>query len=183
MTPVNVTSSDAKPAGTFKQLASATYDGLLVTAVLMLITALLQIYTHGEALTFRSIGAAEYVYRAALVVSIAYYFGSCWTRRGQTLGMKAWHLTLISASGGKLKWRQSAIRLLIATPMYLCAISGVLLLMAKRITGWPTLVFLMPLLISFGFNTLTKSGTLHDRWSGTRMTATTKLKPSPNVQP
>ena len=167
MTPVNVTSSDAKPAGTFKQLASATYDGLLVTAVLMLITALLQIYTHGEALTFRSIGAAEYVYRAALVVSIAYYFGSCWTRRGQTLGMKAWHLTLISASGGKLKWRQSAI----------------LLLMAKRITGWPTLVFLMPLLISFGFNTLTKSGTLHDRWSGTRMTATTKLKPSPNVQP
>jgi len=183
MTVTNTPLDETKPAGTFKQLAAATYDGLLVTAVLMLLTALLQIYTHGEALTFRSIGAAEYVYRAALVASIAYYFGSAWTRRGQTLGMKAWNLTLISASGEKPKWRQSAIRLLITAPMYLCAISGVLLLIAKRITTWPTLVFFTPLLISYGFNTITRRGTLHDCWSGTRLIATTKTPLSAGVKP
>jgi len=156
-------------ASTFRQVAASTYDGLLLIAVLMLVTALLQIFTHGEALTRRSIGAAEFLYRALLAASIVCYFGSCWTRRGQTLGMKAWNIRIESRSGARPRWIESARRLAITGPLHLLGIAGVLLLMAKRINHWQLLLFLSPLTLSYCWNTVTRRGTLHDLLSRTRV--------------
>lgn len=156
-------------AGTFRRLAAATYDGLLVLAVLMVLTALLQVLTHGAAITRASVGAFEYVYRAALVLCVAAYFGSAWTRSGQTLGMKAWGIRLHTAAGGRPGWRDAALRLLYASPLYLLAIAGVLLLIAHR-GGWLVLLACaLPLVLSFAWNGVTGAGTLHDRWSRTRV--------------
>jgi uncharacterized RDD family membrane protein YckC len=146
-------------ASTFRQIAASTYDGLLLIAVLMLVTALLQIFTHGEALTRRSIGAAEFLYRTLLAASIVCYFGSCWTRRGQTLGMKAWNIRIESRSGARPRWIESARRLASTGP----------LLMAKRINHWQLLLFLSPLTLSYCWNTVTRRGTLHDLLSRTRV--------------
>ncbi|HXQ64140.1 MAG TPA: RDD family protein [Steroidobacteraceae bacterium] len=156
-------------AGTFRQLAAATYDGLLLTAVLMLVTALLQVLTHGEAITRASVGGFEYLYRAVLALCVAAYFGSSWTRSGQTLGMKAWGIRLQTASGGLSSWRDAALRLVIAAPLYLLAIAGVVILAAHR-GGWLLLLACgLPLALSFAWNAATGAGTLQDRWSRTRV--------------
>lgn len=164
--------------GILRRLASATYDGLLLLAVLMLLTALLQIATHGAAITHANVGAWEYAYRALLGLAVVLYFGLCWrTRRGQTLGMKAWHIRLETASGATPGWRRVAARLACAAPLYLLAIGGVLLFMAHRLAALPTLATFVPLLLSLGWARMTGGGTLDDRVSGTRLVRAPTVPP------
>ena len=48
-------------------------------------------------------------------VILLIFFGNFWRRAGQTLGMQAWRLKLITESGGSPTWRQVAVRLVGAT--------------------------------------------------------------------
>ena len=156
-------------AGTFRRLAAATYDGLLLLAVLMIVTALLMLLTHGEAITHARVGAYEYPYCALLLLCVAGYYAPAWTRRGQTLGMKAWSIRVESQAGGLLTLRQALLRLAVAAPLYLLAIAGVLLMITHR-GGPPVLgACLAPLVASFAVQALTGNGTLHDRLSRTRV--------------
>ena len=156
-------------AGTFRRLAAATYDGLLLLAVLMIVTALLMLLTHGEAITHARVGAYEYPYCALLLLCVAGYYAPAWTRRGQTLGMKAWSIRVESQAGGLLTLRQALLRLAVAAPLYLLAIAGVLLMITHR--GGPLVLgaCLAPLVASFAVQALTGNGTLHDRLSRTRV--------------
>jgi uncharacterized RDD family membrane protein YckC len=156
-------------AGVFRRLAAAVYDGLLLLAVLMLLTATLQLLTHGAAITRASVGGWEYPYRALLALTLAGYFGVAWTRGGQTLGMKAWQIRLERANGTAAGWAAVGRRLLCAAPLYVLAIYGTLLFMMRR-SGWPTLVACyLPVVASFAWHACTGRGTLHDRLSGTRV--------------
>ena len=156
-------------AGTFRRLAAATYDGLLLLAALMLVTALLQLFTHGEAITRASVGAYEYAYCALLLLCVAGYYAPAWTRRGQTLGMKAWNIRVETEAGDLPTLGRSLLRLLIAAPLYLLAIAGVLVMITHR--GGPLVLgaCLAPLAASFAVQALTGRGTLHDRLSRTRV--------------
>ena len=159
-------------AGTFRRLAAATYDGLLLLAVLMLVTALLQRFTHGAAITRASVGAFEYAYCALLLACIAGYYAPAWVRRGQTLGMKAWHIRLETPAGALPTLRQALVRLGIAAPLYVLAIAGVLVMITHHGGGLVLLACLAPLTVSFGWHALTGRGTLHDLASRTRITRT-----------
>jgi uncharacterized RDD family membrane protein YckC len=159
----------AASAGTFRRLAAASYDGLLLLAVLMLVTALLQLLTGGAAITRARVGGFEYLYRAVLALCVAGYFGSAWTRRGQTLGMKSWGIRLETAAGSLPGWHDVARRLAIAAPLYLLAIAGALLYTARRGSWWLALACALPLAVSFAWHAATGRGTLHDRLSGTRV--------------
>ena len=156
-------------AGTFRRLAAATYDGLLLLAVLMLVTALLQLFTHGEAITRASVGAYEYPYCALLLACIAGYYAPAWMRRGQTLGMKAWNIRLETATGELPSLGRSLLRLAVAAPLYLLAIAGVLVMITHR--GGPLVLgaCLAPLVASFAWHALKGQGTLPDRLSRTRV--------------
>ena len=156
-------------AGTFRRLAAATYDGLLLLAVLMIVTALLMLFTHGGAITRASVGAYEYPYCALLLMCVAGYYAPAWTRRGQTLGMKAWNIRVESQAGELPTLRQALLRLIVAAPLYLLAIAGVLVMIAHR--GGPLVLgaCLAPLVASFAVHALTGKGTLHDRLSRTRV--------------
>lgn len=156
-------------AGNFRRLAAAAYDGLLLLAVLMLVTALLQTLTHGAAITRASVGAFEYFYRALLLLCVFAYFASAWMLRGQTLGMKAWAIRLETTRGTLPDLGEVALRLAIGAPFYLLAIAGVLLFMAHH-GGWLMLAALwLPLVATFAWNSVTGNGTLHDRLSRTRI--------------
>ena len=157
-------------AGTLRRLAAATYDGLLLLAVLMLVTALLELFTHGAAITRASVGAYEYAYCALLIACIAAYYAPAWVRRGQTLGMKAWHIRLETADGARPSLRQALVRLAVAAPLYLLALAGILVLIAHRGGALVLIACLAPLGASFAWHALTGRGTLHDRLSGTRIT-------------
>jgi uncharacterized RDD family membrane protein YckC len=155
-------------------LFAAAYDGLLLLALLMVLTAAAQLLTHGEAITRARVGAWEYAYRALLVLAVGGYFGIAWTRRGQSLGMKAWHLRLEQADGSLPGWRSVAVRLACSGPLYLALIAGVALYMAHE-GGWLLLCAgALPLAASHAWNTISGGGTLPDRASGTRIVRVSK---------
>jgi uncharacterized RDD family membrane protein YckC len=156
-------------AGTFRRLAAATYDGLLLLAVLMIATAV-PVVIHGSAITHASVGAFEYLYRAFLALCVLAYFGSAWTRRGQTLGMKAWGIRVETERGTLPSLPDVARRLAVAAPLYLLALAGLGLLIARH-GGWLlVLACAAPLTLSYALNAVTGRGTLHDRLSRTRIT-------------
>ena len=45
----------------------------------------------------------------------ALFYCGCWTRRGQTLGMKSWRIQVLNGDGKYLTWRESWIRCLAAS--------------------------------------------------------------------
>ncbi len=161
----------ARPAaaGVLRRLAAASYDGLLLLAVLMIVTALVHLRTHGEAITYSSAGPVAYLYRALLAFVVYVYFATSWTRRGQTLGMKAWHIRLETLAGAAPGWGRVALRLAVAAPLYLLAIAGTLLLMTRQ--GGVVLLAALatPLVANSVWHAARGTGTLQDRLSGTRI--------------
>ncbi len=159
----------APHAGVLRRLAAAGYDGLLLAAVLFLVTGLLLITTHGEAITHERVGAWAHAYQALMALLVAAYFGVSWTARGQTLGMKAWGIRVETASGALPGWRDVMLRLACAAPLYLACLGALLLYMA-HLARWPALLAgCLPLAASLAAQPLTGRGTLHDRLSRTRV--------------
>lgn len=156
-------------AGSFRRLAAGVYDGLLILAVLMLTTAALQGFTGGEAITQASVGPWEYAYRAAMAALVTGYYGLAWTRRGQTLGMKAWKLRVERNDGGLPGWADVARRLGCAAPLYLLAIAGVLAYTTKLAGPAVLVACAAPLAASYAWLVLRGTGTLHDLASRTRV--------------
>ena len=99
------------PAGLLRRLAAMVYDGLLVLAVLMIVTACFLPFTGGEAVTWERAPLLALSYWAALISAILAYFGLPWTQRGQTLGMATWRLRVQRDDGFLLTWRDVAVRL------------------------------------------------------------------------
>ena len=104
--------NDALPAaGLLRRLGALLYDGLLVVAVLMVVTALLLPLSRGEAITPQSAGAYEWLYRLVLIAVVALFFGYSWTRSGQTVGMAAWRVKLERVDGSLPTWSDALKRL------------------------------------------------------------------------
>lgn len=91
--------------GLFRRLAALAYDAVLLSGVLFAATLLLLPFRGGEAF-----GSRDPLFSAYLLGVGFAFFGWFWTHGGQTLGMRAWKIRLQSADGGKVTWRQAAIR-------------------------------------------------------------------------
>ncbi len=169
MTEPSASRSAAAPAATWRVLAAAAYDGLLVLALLLILTAALHLATHGEAITRERAGAWRYAYGALLLAAIAAYFGIAWTRRGQTLAMKAWGLRLECRDGTLPGWRETLRRLAVSVPLYLAAVAGALMYAAHLAGAASALACAVPLVASHAWQALSRRGTLPDRASGTRI--------------
>jgi len=61
---------------------------------------------------------------------IAGYYLVNWTRSGQTLGMRAWHLRAVGESGKPVGWKAAALRLSVGVLAWAPAALGVLWLYA-----------------------------------------------------
>ena len=100
-----------KIAGVLRRFGAMFYDGLLLIAVMMVLTAVFLPFTDGEAITYETVGAFEYAYRALLFMTFIGFFGIFWTRRGQTLGMAAWRIRVERLDGSLLTWTDTLKRL------------------------------------------------------------------------
>ena len=98
-------------AGLPRRLAALLYDGLLLLAIFMIVTALFLPLTGGEAITPRTNPALEYLYRAVLAAIVVLFYGAFWTRGGQTLGMASWRLKVEREDGTRLTWGDTVKRL------------------------------------------------------------------------
>lgn len=106
------------PCGIFRRLAAMIYDGLLVTAILMLATVLVIIPVGQE------IPSGNLAFQIYLLVVAWSYFAISW-RAGQTLGMKAWRIS-IDAGGQPPGWMVTAIRFSVAVVSIGCLGLGLL---------------------------------------------------------
>jgi len=97
-------------AGFGRRLASLVYDFLLLAALLMIYTGGALFFTRGAAMVPATAGAWVYVYRAGLVLVIGGYYVINWLRSGQTLGMRAWRLRVVSDSGQPPALKAAALR-------------------------------------------------------------------------
>lgn len=101
--------SQFPPVGLARRIGAMVYDALLLFSVLFFATVPLLAFTHGEA-----VSPQHPLYSLYLLAVSFVYFGWAWTRGGQTLGMKTWRIEVVDAAGGRISWRQAALRFVAA---------------------------------------------------------------------
>lgn len=101
-----------KFASLFKRFASIFYDLLVVLAILMLFTLTLVLLNGGNAINSGSI----FYQVTLLTIYFSYYYYSL-KLQGQTLGMKAWKIILLTEFGELPNSKNLLTRLAIA-PLY-----------------------------------------------------------------
>ena len=102
-----------QPAGLLRRLAALLYDSLLGVGA-----GHRRDIRHAAAHARRGhprldAGSLAHAYHAVCLIVVFTYFGWCWTRSGQTLGMRAWRLELKMSTGRRLGWPGAAVRFLI----------------------------------------------------------------------
>jgi uncharacterized RDD family membrane protein YckC len=97
-------------AGFGRRAAALIYDALLLAALLVAYTSAAMFLTHGHALLYETVGPWVYLYQAGLIAVIGAYFVINWTRSGQTLGMRAWHLRAVGDSGRPMTYKDALLR-------------------------------------------------------------------------
>lgn len=95
--------------GFFRRLAAMFYDFFLLLALWFLATALLLPLNGGQAFSSGQIFYPIYL----LSVSFGFY-GWFWTHGGQTLGLKAWKIKILTLDKQPLNWKQAGIRFVAA---------------------------------------------------------------------
>jgi uncharacterized RDD family membrane protein YckC len=109
-----------------RRVAALVYDLLLLAALLMIFTGGALFFTHGAAVVPATAGAWVYVYRAGLIGVIGGYYLINWLRSGQTLGMRAWRLRVVSEAGRPLALKAAVLRAVFGALAWMPAALGVL---------------------------------------------------------
>jgi uncharacterized RDD family membrane protein YckC len=106
-----VSTAPPRAAAIARRLASALYDLLLVIALVFIATfpllAFLGDATHGW---------RRHVLQAWVLLVVGAYFVGFWTRGGQTLPMKTWHIRLVGRDGQPVGTARAIRRYVIALP-------------------------------------------------------------------
>jgi uncharacterized RDD family membrane protein YckC len=113
-------------AGFGRRFAALLYDGVLLAGLLVVFTSGAVLLNHRRAIEPATAGAWVYLYRVGSIGVIAGYYLLNWTRGGQTLGMRAWHLRAVSDTGMPLAWRAAALRFVFGVLAWAPAALGVL---------------------------------------------------------
>ena len=110
----------ATPAPLWLRLAAAVYDLFPLIGLWMLTVGLAMLAVHGGVDVAHPSPLYRNGLRAALLAVTAAYFVLSWVRGGQTIGMRAWRLRVVSADGAPLTWRRALARFLLA----LCSLAA-----------------------------------------------------------
>lgn len=145
-----------KPSGLLRRLAACLYDFVLLFGILFFLTLFITIGFEkitGVPLNEHPLAALHH----AIIYLVAFiYFGWFWTHPGQTLGMKAWKLQIISTDGSRITWFQAFLR-------YIGTIISVVVFGMGFIWG------------AFG-----RKATWHDLLSGSRLVITSRTNKTSN---
>jgi len=105
-------SQSALPASLLKRLGAMLYDALLFGSAVLVVGFL-------SMLAITSLMGIENVQRGGLFAKLFFiyllafgyfFFGWFWTHGGQTLGMRAWKLEVITLEGQPINWTQALFR-------------------------------------------------------------------------
>ena len=98
--------ADPPPAGLWRRLTAAAYDGILLAALFFIVTAIVVARSQSP------IAAGTQWFRLLLAATAWLYFAWSWTHGGQTVGMRAWQLRVVSAEtpAGRAGWGGASLR-------------------------------------------------------------------------
>ena len=149
-----------------RRFASMMYEGVLLFAVVFLSDYLFDTLTQStHGLMLRS------TRQVWLFFAIGVYFLLCWTRSGQTLPMKAWHIRVVTPSGMTPSLARLTLRFVL---MWVLPLSGAATVWAiSKVTGWPgalTLIVAAPFTVFIPTWFSPQQQFLHDLLAGTRLT-------------
>ncbi len=99
--------NDFPHPGLLRRLAALFYDSIVLMALLLAATAPVMLLTEGQA-----VAPGNNWYRLYLFVLSGSFFCFFWLRGGQTLGMRAWRIRVVTDNGKALNLRQCIIRFL-----------------------------------------------------------------------
>jgi uncharacterized RDD family membrane protein YckC len=109
-------------AGPVRRLGAMVYDTLIVIAIEIVATVpFLPFMRDGHVLVASDVGVLAYIYRAWQLLVFVVFFVFFWTRKGQTLGMRAWRLYIQRIDGPLPTRRDAIMRLLWSTVPWLPA--------------------------------------------------------------
>ena len=111
------------PAPLWRRFAAMVYDGLLILALLFMagfLNLFIQLQIFGNerllAMTEQGYNLGGPFFYSSLLVMIYGFFGFFWTRSGQTLGMQAWRIKIVTPDNQLITPWQSIIRFATAVP-------------------------------------------------------------------
>lgn len=97
--------AEVKAPGFLRRLGAQIYDALLLLAVWFLATAVALPFNQGQAFT-----SSQWFYPLYLLTVSLVFYAWFWTHGGQTLGMRAWKIKVLSAQLEAISWQQAVIR-------------------------------------------------------------------------
>lgn len=109
--PMSPSTAEFQTAGLLRRLVALLYDLLLLIGLWVLMSALLLLVTGGRLADADRPIWLLLALRILLAVTTAGFFVGFWTHGGQTLGMRAWRLRLVTRDGGPVGYRQALRRL------------------------------------------------------------------------
>ncbi len=136
--------------GLRRRLAAFVYEGVLLFGVLMAAGLLFSTLTQQRHALQGKTGL-----QAFLFITLAIYFTWFWSRSGQTVAMKAWHIRLLRADGQPVRQAQALLRYLLAwlwfvpawATAHLAGISGIAAfssIMVMGVLAYAALAWLRP---------------------------------------
>ncbi len=90
------------------------YDSLLIIALLFFAVAILVAFNRGEAVE------PNVAFKLYLIFVVFTFYAWFWHKSGQTLGMRAWKIRIVSEFGGNPSWAIGYLRLLFALLSWAC---------------------------------------------------------------
>ena len=109
-----------------RKIAAIAYDTLVICVIEIVLTAVILAFRQGELIT-----PSTHWYQLLLLLSMCCYISLSWRFGGQTIGMKAWHIRLVSSNTNPLSWYQIIARLILFLPA--CLSSPILMMRPKNL--------------------------------------------------
>lgn len=103
-----------------RRFAAFLYEGVLLFGVLFFAGFLYSVLTRQQHAMQGRAGMGLFLF-----IVLGLYFVSFWTRSGQTLAMKTWHLRVVDATGQPLGWGRAVFRYLLSWLWFLPALVSV----------------------------------------------------------
>jgi uncharacterized RDD family membrane protein YckC len=132
MTDINPVAADKdlRYAGLFRRLFAIMYDTFLLIAILFIVAMIALTLNQGQAI--ESDNSFRPFYMAGMFAICYLYFSWFWINGGQTLGMKTWHIRLVSVDGHRIGWKTTTLRFIAAIISWAFAALGFLWALLDR---------------------------------------------------
>jgi uncharacterized RDD family membrane protein YckC len=157
--------SDLPAAGLRRRLAAMIYDALLMTGVVLVVGYVMLASLQWS---YPLSPPRRFGLQAVLFVAVGAYLVICWTRTGQTLGLKAWRMKVVDSDGRPPRSARAMARYVLAWHLW---VPGLALAALFQSSTGSSLVSLATgfalLLIPALFDRQRRL--MHDRWTGTRL--------------